>query len=164
VILTTERLTLRELTEADAEQLYHLNANPNVTRFVSEPALPDVAAALAILRDIVFPQYRAYGCGRWAVLAREDGAFLGWCGLKYLPDSGDYDIGYRFFEHAWGHGYATEAAAACIRWGRQRFPGARIVGRAIPDNARSIRVLGKLGLRFVRLEHEGGETLALYAL
>jgi [ribosomal protein S5]-alanine N-acetyltransferase len=161
-ILETERLRLREMTEADAENLWRLNANPNVVRYVGEPSLKDVDAALDVLRVRVFPQYREHGLGRWAVVSKESGAFLGWCGLKYLAQTKEYDLGYRFAEEHWGKGYATESARAVLAWGLPRLPGARIIGQAHVANTRSIRVLQKLGLRFEREVRDAEGVLAIY--
>lgn len=161
VIATTPRLRLRQLTEADASLLRGLNANLNVCRFVGDGPLADDAAALAVIRTRILPQYREHGVGRWAVERLSDGAFLGWCGLKRLADAAGYDLGYRFFEEHWGHGYATEAARATLAWAAAHLPEARIVAEVHPENARSVHVLTKLGLRFVR--HEG-ESTAWYEL
>jgi RimJ/RimL family protein N-acetyltransferase len=153
-ILETERLLLRELTEADADDLIALNANPNVRRFVGEGPLADHKAALEVLRGRIFPQYRDHGVGRWAVILRDGGAFIGWCGLKALPETKEYDLGYRLLEEHWGKGLATEASAAVLAWARERLPGARIIAKALAGNGRSIRVMQKLGLRFERREED----------
>lgn len=152
VTLETARLRLRPMTAADAGNLHRLSQSANVNRFIGEAPLADVAAGLAVFRDRIEPQYRDHGVGRLAVELRQGGAFAGWCGLKYLPDTDEYDLGYRLFEELWGRGLGTEAAAAVLDWARRARPGARIVGRALADNHASIRVLAKLGLVF----HEHG--------
>src|SRR5262245_40954939 len=105
-MLLTERLKLREMTEADAENVYRLNSTEMVVRYVGEPVLTNVAEALEILRTRIFPQY-ARGIGRWACDLRDGGDFIGWCGLKYMPEENEYDLGYRFLQQHWGKGYAT---------------------------------------------------------
>lgn len=162
-IVETPRLLLRQLTEADAEAVWHLNASPEVLRHVGEPTLNSVDDALAILRTRLLPQYAAYGVGRWAVIQRDDGALVGWCGLKYLPESNEYDLGYRFLERCWGQGYATESAAAVLAWAATHVPPpARVVGRAAVENLGSIRVLQKIGLRFEGHEQDHDGTVAVY--
>ena len=143
--LQTERLVLRDLSAADAEALVRLNEHPNVERFTGDPPLPDVAAAIEVLDRRILPQYRDHGVGRWAVERRSDGAFLGWAGLKYLADRGEYDLGYRLMPEAWGQGYATEAAAAVLAYART-LPGARIIAQVVIANAASVRVLEKIGM------------------
>lgn len=161
-ILETERLFLREMTAADAEDVYLLNRSPSVTRYVGEPTLNSADEALVILRTRILPQYGAYGVGRLAVLRRDSGEFIGWCGLKYLPDEDVYDLGYRFHESCWGHGYATEAARAVLQHWRAPLAGKRIVGKALLENRGSIRVLQKIGLRFVANAEESNGPTAVY--
>ncbi len=162
VILQTDRLYLREMTEDDAAHIFQLNSNPNVVRYVGEPTLSSEEEALHILHTHVFPQYKAYRVGRWAVILKETSAFIGWCGLKFLADEQEYDLGYRFMEEHWGNGYATEAARAVLEYGRKHLAGARIAGRAMVDNRASIHVLEKTGMRLEGYSQEHGGTAAVY--
>lgn len=159
--LLTERLRLRELTAADAAHVHRMNSDARVLRYLDEPPLESPAHALEILRTLVFPQY-ARGIGRWACELREDGTFLGWCGLKYLPDADAYDLGYRILVEHWGRGYATEAARAVLAHGRARLPDARITARARCDNTGSIRVLQKIGMRLASISQEPDGDTAIY--
>lgn len=165
LILTTERLSLREFeaSEADAALLVRLNENPHVTRYVGEgPVTLD--EAMSILRDRLVKQHRAYGVGRWAVERREDGRFIGWAGLKWEPEITSYDLGYRFFEPDWGQGYGREAARGCLDWADRQLPGTRIIGRAHPDNVGSVRILEGLGGRYVGDEEEDHGFVRLFVL
>ncbi len=163
-ILETARLLLRELTEADADQLVLLGRNPNVMRYIpGEPPADTHEQALAVLRERVFPQY-ALRVGRWACIEKEHGHFLGWCGVKYIAEDGEYDVGYRFFEHHWGKGYATEAATATRDFARERLRGERVVGKAMVDNVASRRVLEKIGLVYEKEEACEGGRMAVYVL
>ncbi len=161
-IAETARLVLREMTEADAEHLVLLGRNPNVMRFIpGEPPVETHADALAVVRERIFPQY-ALGLGRWACIEKATGAYLGWCGIKEID--GEYDIGYRFFEHHWGKGYATEAAIATRDFARAHLRGKRVVGKALVGNAASRRVLEKIGLVYEKEEEREGERAAVYVL
>jgi RimJ/RimL family protein N-acetyltransferase len=162
--METRRLLLREMTEDDADLLFALNQNPNVMRYIlGEPPLTTREQALAVLRERVFPQY-AHGLGRWACIEKLSGDFTGWCGVKHVPENGEYDLGYRFFEQHWGKGYATEAASAVCDFARKHLHGKRVVGKAMRDNRASRRVLEKIGLVFEgEVESEGGR-LAVYVL
>ena len=162
--LETRRLILREMTEDDAGHLLALSANPNVTRYIlGEPPLTTRAQALTVLRERVFPQY-AGGLGRWACIDKSSGEFLGWCGIKHVPEDGEYDLGYRFLEANWGKGYATEAAAAVCDLARRQLAGERVVGKAMVDNRASRRVLEKLGLAYEGDVVSEGCALAVYVL
>lgn len=144
-ITTTERLLLREMVTDDAEQAYLLNSDPEVVRHTGDGPFASVAAARAFL--LAYPDYRTHGFGRWAVVRAADGAWLGWCGLKRLPNN-DVDLGYRLLRAYWGQGYATEAGRACLELGFARFGLETIIGRVALENSASIRVLEKLGMRY----------------
>jgi RimJ/RimL family protein N-acetyltransferase len=96
------------------------------------------------------------GCGLWAVEREEDGAFLGFTGLSSPPFEASFtpavEVGWRFAHHAWGHGYATEAAEAALEFGFERLGLAEIVSFTTVANARSRRVMERLGMR-----HDPGE-------
>jgi RimJ/RimL family protein N-acetyltransferase len=62
---------------------------------------------------------------------KETDAYLGWCGLKFLDDLQETDIGYRFHKKYWGRGYATESAAACLKYGFEKLNLKKIIGRAM---------------------------------
>ena len=162
VILETARLVLREMTPDDAEQTYLLNIDPLVIQYTGDKAFESIDAARQFMES--YDHYQRYGFGRWATIRKEDNAFLGWCGLKYMPEVDEYDLGYRFFRKYWGQGYATEAASACLHLGFTRFQMPRIVGRAMSANTASIRVLEKVGLRFQYPYSFDGEDGVLYAL
>jgi [ribosomal protein S5]-alanine N-acetyltransferase len=163
LILQAERLLFREMTEADAEYLVRLGQNPNVTKYLPDTPPIGVEEAVRILRTVIMPQY-AKRIGRWAVILRDTGEFLGWCGLKYYADANEYDLGYRYFEEHWGQGYATEAAQAVLQYGIAHLRNARIVGKAMVGNAASRRVLEKIGLAFEGYVMEDCGEVAVYSL
>src|SRR5262245_61915488 len=163
ILVETERLWLREMTEADADDLFLLHGNPNVMRYlVGEPPLSSRSDGISLVHERIFPQYHKYGIGRWAVILKESHAFIGWCGVKYLPETNEYDLGYRFMENRWGKGYATEAAQAVLRYCDQHLPDKRIVGKAAIGNVGSIRVLEKIGMKFEGRVRETDGIVAVY--
>jgi len=151
VVIETDRLLLRKFTEGDAPVLYELNLDLEVIRYTHDP-MTDVEHARKVLNDVILPQYVLYGHGRWAVHLRSNLEFTGWCGLKYLPETNEVDLGYRFMKKFWGNGYATEAALACIEYGFSNLDLHQVVGRALPGNIASIKVLEKCGMKYLREE------------
>jgi len=148
VIIETNRLLLRTFTEVDANLIYELNLDPDVTRYTHEP-VKDLAHASEILEKVIIPQYALYNHGRWAVHIRSTLEFLGWCGLKYRDELNEIDLGYRFKKEGWGKGYATEAAWASIQYGFEKIGLQRIVARAEIDNIASWKVLEKCGMTYI---------------
>lgn len=146
MILQTDRLLLRELVLSDAQRLYRLNQDPEVIRFTGDRAFTDEHHARKFLES--YDHYHQYGFGRWAVIEKESGEFLGWCGLKYDPEIGQTDLGFRFFKKHWNKGFATEAAQATLGYAFGPLERQTIVGRAMKANTASIRVLEKIGMKF----------------
>jgi ribosomal-protein-alanine N-acetyltransferase len=156
MILTTPRLNLRQLTPADAERFYLLNADPEVIRYTGDAAFAAMDEAKEFLE--AYDHYSNYGFGRWAVIRKEDNEFLGWCGLKYTPETDEYNIGFRFFKKYWNQGYATEAAKACLDYGLNDLGIKTIIGRATKANTASIKVLEKIGMAYWKpMDFHGGE-------
>lgn len=143
-IIETDRLYLRALNINDAKNFYLLNLDKAVLKYTGDKPFDSIESAKNFLKN--YDQYLKYGCGRWAVINKENEEFLGWCGLKYTATKNEYDIGFRFFKKHWNKGYATEAAKSCIEYGLNSLNIKEIVGRAIKQNLASIRVLQKIGL------------------
>ncbi|MEM9024712.1 MAG: GNAT family N-acetyltransferase [Bacteroidota bacterium] len=144
-IIETDRLQLREFTVSDAPDLFALNGDPHVMRYTGDEPFESVEAAADFVRH--YTHYREHGFGRWAVLLKRDGAFIGWCGLK-RNEQDLIDLGFRFLRGYWNQGYATEAAQACLDYGFRELGMETIIGRAAEANGASIRVLEKLGMAF----------------
>lgn len=145
-ILQTNRLILRELSVEDSKSFYELNLNPNVVRYTGDKEFNNIKEAMSFLEN--YNDYKINGFGRWAVIDKVSKDFLGWCGLKYDKEKDETDIGFRFFEHYWNKGYATESAKACLEYGFEALNLEVIIGRVRAENAASIKVLEKLGLTY----------------
>lgn len=161
-ILETPRFLLRETTADDAEQAYLLNADEDVVRYTGDKAFDSIEQARTFLLN--YDHFKKYGFGRWAVIDKNTGGFCGWCGLKYSSDKNEFDIGFRFFKKYWNMGYATETAAACIKFGFEKFGMTEIVGRAMVKNKASVRVLEKIGLVYDQDFDFDGEPGLIYKI
>jgi [ribosomal protein S5]-alanine N-acetyltransferase len=151
VIFETPRLILRRFTEADAALVFDLYSDPEVLKYLHERPLTDEADALDILRTIIFPQYEN-NLGRWAVIVKDNDEFIGWCGLKYRPGIDETDLGYRFKKTSWGKGYASEATEHTLMYGLDTLNIPVITGRAHIDNIASLKILEKIGMKFIKEE------------
>jgi [ribosomal protein S5]-alanine N-acetyltransferase len=162
VVIETERLMLRTFTIQDAPLLFDLNSDPEVTRYTLDP-IQDIEEGKLILEKTILPQYALYNYGRWAVHIKPHLEFIGWSGLKLIAGN-EVDLGYRFKRSAWGKGYATEAAHACIKYGFEVLNLPKIIGRAMPGNIASSRVLEKIGMQFIREEMAEGHLARVYEI
>ena len=147
VIFTSERLLFREFTTRDVELVRELNSDPEVTRYVHDSTIS--WEPVEIIKKVIVPQYRLYNHGRWAVHLKDNMEFIGWCGLKRRPEYNYVDLGYRFMKRYWGHGYATEAATACLRYGIGVLKLTRIFAMAHLENSASWKVLEKSGMQYI---------------
>lgn len=163
-LFSSQRLLFREFTEADAALIHALNKDPEVTRYLHELPTTDEKVALELITHRIIPQYKQHGYGRWAVLLKENNAFIGWSGLKYRPERNETDLGYRFLRSYWGKGYASEAAAACLRYGFTHYQVPVIIARAHVENLASLRVIEKCGMQFSCLEEVDGCPVKTYVL
>ena len=153
VYLETERLMLRWLTEADVDNLFALDGDPAVMRFLSGGTLtPREVIAREILPRFLGYYARYDGYGVWAAIEKGSGDFLGW--FSFHPhddgDPGEVALGYRLRRAAWGKGYATEGAHALIRKGFTELGAERVIATTYQDNLASRRVMEKAGLTLAR--------------
>jgi RimJ/RimL family protein N-acetyltransferase len=156
VFLETERLVLRRFTEADVDNLFELDSDPDVMRFLTggRPTPRDV------IRNETLPRFLRYyerfeGLGFWAAIERSTGEFLGW--FEFRPQEGggpeEVELGYRLRRSAWGKGYATEGSRALIRKGFTELGVRRVLASTMAVNVASRRVMEKAGLTLARTFH-----------
>lgn len=141
----TPRLILRAFAVDDAPAYLALRSHPDVIRHTGDPPMASEAEAREAIAQ--YPDFDTYGFGRWCCVLKENQRVIGFCGLKYLPELDEVDLGYRFLPEYWGRGLATEAGRASVAFGFDVLKLERIVGLVEPENAASIRVLEKVGMR-----------------
>ncbi len=152
-MLETDRLILRLQSYDDAPSLVEMNAEPEVIRYTGDHSLGSIQEARKLLEERVFPQWEKYKMGRFTVTLK-DGTYLGWCGLRYFPESDEVDLGYRFMKKHWGKGYATESSRAVLEYGFKTLKRTRIIAKAMPENKDSLKVMQKLGMTFRGHHHD----------
>ena len=111
-ILETQRLLLREMTQADYPALAEI-LQDRVAMFAYEHAFSDEETQTWL--DRMRERYAKDGFGLWAVVCKETGEMIGQCGLTWQNYEGErvLEIGYLFQRKHWKKGYAIEAARAC---------------------------------------------------
>jgi RimJ/RimL family protein N-acetyltransferase len=144
----TERLILREWGDGDGDRFYAIMNTPAVMRHlggVQERATWDAAFG----RILGFQS--DFGHTFWLLQRKEDGELLGFCGLKRVnaegtPLKGEFEIGWRLRESAWGQGYAKEAAIASLDLAFDHFGATHVVALTVPANADSQGLMKRLGM------------------
>ena len=148
--IETNRLLMRDIIDEDAQSMFEMDSDPEVHTFLGNnpiSTLEEAKNAIAFIKN----QYIQNGIGRWAVVEKESGEFIGWSGFKFVTDvmnerTGFYDLGYRFMKKHWGKGYASETAIASINYGFTILDFEEISGIADVGHKASNAILKKVGL------------------
>jgi len=145
--LRTPRLLLRPWRDADLPAYAALNADPQVVEFLPG-ALSREESDASVGR--IRAHFEQHGFGFWAVEVPGSADFIGFVGLAVprftAPFTPCVEVGWRLARAHWGHGYATEAAQAALRFGFESLGLGEIVSFTVPGNRRSRRVMERLGM------------------
>jgi RimJ/RimL family protein N-acetyltransferase len=148
----TDRLLLRPIVMADADNLLALDSDPEVMRYINGGA----PTTREVVERQTLPRMRAFynqtpGFGYWAAEEASHRRFIGWFELRPNDEeAASTELGYRLQRWAWGHGYATEAGTALLRKGFSELGVERVWAQTMTVNTASRRVMEKLGLIYVR--------------
>ncbi|WP_333571986.1 GNAT family N-acetyltransferase [Sphingomonas sp.] len=147
-MIETERLLLRGWTDADRAPFHAMCTDPAVMAFIG-PLQSRAESDAGIDRQLGL--LAQHGHCFWAVERREDGRFLGFCGLKPgaagTPIEGEVEIGWRLAATYWGQGYAQEAARASLAWAWQQLDVPAVAAIVAEGNARSWGLMERLGMQ-----------------
>lgn len=146
-ILTTERLRLRQLTHADAEDMMAIFGDPEVLRYLNDPPTDTPEKAIGLI-DWLSGSFSEQDGLNWAITLPRDDKLIGTCGAYHWHRSDRHiDIGYHIAQAHWGKGYATEAARAIIGWCFDNLDVHRIQADCTDGHIASERVMLKCGFR-----------------
>ena len=149
VVAETARLRLRTWRDGDREEFSRQLNTSAVMRWLG--GVQDEAASMAAF-DRWEALQRAHGHTFWIVERKSDGALLGFCGLKRVNSPGgealhgEFEVGWRLREDAWGRGYAKEAAIAALDLAFGRFRAPHVVALTVPGNTDSQGLMRRLGM------------------
>lgn len=166
----TDRLILRDWREEDWEPFWESTNTPAVMRWLGG-VLGDEGMKAARTRLETYQ--REHGHTFWAIVAKDDGAILGFCGLKRSNQPGgpmgEFEVGWRLRENAWGKGIAKEAAQASLAIGFERFNAPQIIALTVQENTASWGLMKRLGMeRREDLDFEnsdfGADVIIVYSI
>lgn len=167
-VQATDRLTLRQFTRADVDDLLALDGDPRVMRFLDHQTKSRAQIQAEVLPRLLAYYDRYPGFGFWAAHTRSGGGFIGWFGLRPVTPTaaamvhwadappGEVTVaslGYRLRASAWGRGYATEGARALVRRAFTALGVSQLVATTMTVNIGSRRVLEKAALTYARTVH-----------
>jgi RimJ/RimL family protein N-acetyltransferase len=164
-VIETDRLILRRLSIEDGAFILRLVNEPSWLRFIGDRGIRTLDEACDYILRGPVESYQRLGFGLYLTELKGDETPIGICGLIKRESLKDVDIGFAFLPEFWGRGYAYEAAAAMMDYGKNAFGLNRIVAVTTPDNYSSIKLLEKLGFRFERMARlvEGEPEIKLFA-
>ncbi|MCE7991906.1 MAG: GNAT family N-acetyltransferase [Roseivirga sp.] len=150
MIATTQRLQLDKLTLADAPFVFKLVNEPGWIKFIGDRGIRNLKDAENYIINGPQKSYADFGFGLFKV-SLLDGTPIGMCGLLQRDYLDHPDIGFAFLAEFTGKGYALEAANATMTYARDKLGQKTIMATTLPENEKSISLLEKIGLRFVKL-------------
>ncbi|HWJ27763.1 MAG TPA: GNAT family N-acetyltransferase [Flavisolibacter sp.] len=163
-ILQTERLGIRPFTLDDSRFIIELLNSPGWLQFIGDRNVKTEEQARNYLINGPLKSYSENGFGLWLVEKANDHTPIGMCGLIKRETLENPDIGFAFLPIHNGQGYALEISTAVMRYAKSYLNLSNIAAITKPENIRSIRLLEKIGLKFIKpiIFPSTGEELLLY--
>lgn len=149
-LIETDRLRLRTLTLEDTTFIIELLNSPGWLQFIGDRNVKTEIQAKNYLQDGPFKSYAENGFGLWLVEKKEDNQPMGMCGFLKRDYLETPDIGFAFLPYFNGKGYAYEMASATLVYAKHQLKVSKISAITLPDNEKSIRLLEKIGLKFIK--------------
>lgn len=149
-ILETERLRLREFTLDDTQFVIELFNSPGWLKYIGDRNIRTEDQAKAYLENGPIKSYRDNGYGLSLVETKDNRISIGACGILKRDNLESPDIGFAFLPTSTGKGYAYEIAEATLKYALNTLKLEKIAAITMESNERSIKLLEKIGLRFVK--------------
>ncbi|MEK8131856.1 GNAT family N-acetyltransferase [Paenibacillus filicis] len=151
IYMETARLQLRDWEETDLEPFSRLNADEEVMTYFTKTLS---AEETHVFYQSIVSEFKACGYGLYAVEVKENKEFIGFIGFRRATFEADFtpciEIGWRLKKAAWGKGYATEGAEACLQYGFNSLGFVDVYSFTADLNAPSKNVMKKIGMSFMK--------------
>lgn len=148
--IETPRLLLRTwIVPGDVDDAAEIFTDSEVLRYAQDRLVAREAVP-ALLERFLHAEERD-GFSLWPVVLKATREVVGDCGLGFIEGTRDVEISWHFKRSAWGHGYASEAAAAVLDFAFSQAGLTRVYALIDPANERSVAVANRLGMRFDRV-------------
>jgi RimJ/RimL family protein N-acetyltransferase len=161
--IETARVYLRPFSSNDLDEFTLMGSDQGVMRYIGD-GKPQTRAQTQMRLNAILDHWDQHGFGLCAVVDKATRAFIGFCGLQYLDNTSEIEIGYRLAKRFWGIGLATEAARASLKHGFEELGLDRVVAVVHPENVASQWVIQKIGLRYVKDARFYNSDVEYYAI
>lgn len=162
-VLLTERLCLAPCTEADVERLHALLTHPDVRRYLMDDRMVERKWVFDVVESSR-SSFADASYGLWCLESKSGGAFAGLAGLRVTAGASEPQLLYALEPGSWGRGLATEASTAVIDYAFDQLDFRELLASTDPPNRASIRVMERLGLRFLEAARTGGLPIVFYRI
>lgn len=164
LILATEHLRLREFQLTDADFILKLVNTPTWLKYIGDKKVRNIEDAQKYVQEKLIASYQTNGFGLWAVELKTAKTLIGMCGLVNRDGLDNVDIGFAMLPEYAGKGYGFESASATMAFAKNTLGLSKIVAITNPENAASIGLLEKLGLRLEKkLSLSSTDTVLLFS-
>lgn len=160
----TARLILRPPEEGDLDAYEQIHGDPEVQKYLTVVGTRTGRAAAWRTLALVLGHWQMRGYGHWTLVEKATGAIVGRAGLWNPEGWPGLEVGWLIGRPYWGRGLATEAAREAVAFGFEAMTAPRLISMIHPDNAPSIRVAEKVGLRRDGGTMVDGAELLIYAI
>jgi RimJ/RimL family protein N-acetyltransferase len=163
-ILATENLRLREFTLNDIDFIIELLNTEGWLKYIGDRHVKTPEQAKNYLENGALKSYATHGFGLSLVEMKKNNTPIGMCGIIRRDNMAIPDIGFALLPAYIGQGFGYEIASATLKHAKHKLLLPAICGITLPENTASIRVLEKIGLRFVQSIQapNSEEVLSLY--
>ncbi len=140
--IETKNLILRETNLADAQDVFQIFANDEVTKYHDLETATHLEQAQFLIEKRA-ERFQNKQAIHWGIARKEDNIIIGSCGYG-IKNRFQVEIGYELAREHWRKGIMAEALGAIIKWGFQQLDINRIEAMVLVDNIASIMLLKNL--------------------
>jgi ribosomal-protein-alanine N-acetyltransferase len=167
-VLTTARLTLRQLTMQDDQQIFIIRSHPGINSFLDRPATTSIEAAAAFIEKIE-KLMKMGQCVYWGLNLEAENSLIGTiCFWNFNNADSSIEIGYELLPAYQGKGIMKEAIDSVIPYGFSVLKAKKIIAAVSPDNTKSIALLKKANFALqssaVAATHKAADPLLIFCL
>lgn len=156
-VFETDRLLVRRYTPDDEENFFHINNDPDVVRYIRAPKSRQESHEFLLQNLELYEKFPFMG--RWAMLHKATGDFVGSFAVFPIENTKDIQLGYSLFKPWWGQGIATESILAGRQYAFDTLCLKQIYAFTDMANTASQKALLKTGFMQTTDKVEGGKTL-----
>lgn len=160
-ILETERLVFRSWARTDIDDLFEILRDQQVVQYIGDG---NPFSREKVFEFLLWAENyeRENNFCRWKLIEKSSGKIVGSCGFARPHETPEIELGYLLERTAWGKGYATEAARACLKYGFEKLNFDEVIAITDWENTASQRVLEKIGFTRRGIEELNGEKVLIY--